>query len=1113
MMTQHIGETARRSILQKLVVKMQERVFDVILPWYVCGIYIRLNIQLTLDRNENTLVNPRMRENIMDIFQSFSPSLMSQDHESRYHFLAEDDDATARFLMFTPLDIVGLVQVLCPDRSSIQSPADPGMTVSVSDRPSTAGSSTLVAGSSDIGSVLLAPPVKATATNSGTNEETATGPASENADPQDLAKSDLEMLAKTKETSSTDFDRQIRTACQKLRDVSAQTRDSNSSSTSGPWTFIYYSKDCLALSTDPIGFEAPDQAIERLSTTHQTNEGLDRQNNTSAYGVLKTAVIDLLSRDDNDLLSPERSATIQNSGAKDPLDFLGDLMESSIAKARSDLDFSTAHLWWRNFQTYRRYLDSHSIKSSRTLLNDVSKDLRDAVDNAVNIVTHCDVQCRSLSRQQRSNKITLAKMEDSRNALRIKMWYVSDVRHSATYEEALYVTRALRTMATSKRPKQPGSVSSWARQRLRGSSPHDRAETQTLEAITAPKDYGGVSKLADEQVELTSRWLTRKSIENFCKGEERVHRFCYEVQRSAGKIAGASLLENPVLWSSNLFKRERVLFDTQKSRSGAFNFPLTPSLTPPAPFDAGRIHPNTIGNSTSGLPPRDGFTMSNRSPASHLGGFWNVSQSLRQPTGLGLYGHRPALPPTPTSPPISWSNNSFGPGSPSFAATPPLPYDPISGTGYFYGKNGEEDSPAKNDFVGQVGRTLCSLLLSDLGYLLWNKGSETDLWVNDHIGDVERADRFTTSAEPPTNQDTGTFGACKSDDVTSNRDSTADKTAPANTFPTAVVSLPDHKPPDGQATSSFPYSQTYSSLLNKMSLTQDPYEKLLLLYELQDIVVRSLEVSRIARPMNSNHTHSSGRHERLRLRSKSVPRTKTTSLEEVMANCTERRTGTLRSQGLKAPAGFGDLEWGPLESSIPSADDIVNQLYSIFSDHRVRSTTLFRDLQYIATFVPAETLDRTAQGKAFWDAGLAALALKEDLCERMVGRANSITAYHMSPLNPAADKTLSTMTLRDAANLLLISAKEGSPVAARELGLFYLTHPELLPRVTMPFSKAKTVFKSIVSNDMRAGDKEKGALDPFTFAVVFHWMEIAANGGDKDAKDFLKGNGELSGGR
>ena len=35
MMTQHIDCTAREIILQKLVVQMQQRVFDVILQWYV----------------------------------------------------------------------------------------------------------------------------------------------------------------------------------------------------------------------------------------------------------------------------------------------------------------------------------------------------------------------------------------------------------------------------------------------------------------------------------------------------------------------------------------------------------------------------------------------------------------------------------------------------------------------------------------------------------------------------------------------------------------------------------------------------------------------------------------------------------------------------------------------------------------------------------------------------------------------------------------------------------------------------------------------------------------------------------------------------------------------
>ena len=109
------------------------------------------------------------------------------------------------------------------------------------------------------------------------------------------------------------------------------------------------------------------------------------------------------------------------------------------------------------------------------------------------------------------------------------MWYISDVRHSGTYEEALLVTRALRSMATSKRSKHLDSLTNRARQRLQGSAFHKRAEAQTLEAITAPGNYGGLSKLADEQIEITSRWMTRESIKNFCRGEERIHRFCYEI--------------------------------------------------------------------------------------------------------------------------------------------------------------------------------------------------------------------------------------------------------------------------------------------------------------------------------------------------------------------------------------------------------------------------------------------------------------------------------------------------------------------------------------------------------------------------------------------------------
>lgn len=301
-----------------------------------------------------------------------------------------------------------------------------------------------------------------------------------------------------------------------------------------------------------------------------------------------------------------------------------------------------------------------------------------------------------------------------------------------------------------------------------------------------------------------------------------------------------------------------------------------------------------------------------------------------------------------------------------------------------------------------------------------------------------------------------------------------------------------------------------------MSLTHDPYTKLRLLYELEDLIVKSMDSPMPTDLPPRDSIRLSRHYKHPSLRSKSVPRTKANSLEEVIANCTERRAGTLKYKAPKVAPAIVPSEIGTAEPNTSSTDDIVNTLYTIFRDPTLRPQTLFRDLQYIAAFIPASTLDQTAHGKAFWDAGLAALALKEDLCDSMVRHANTITAYHISPrasLDPAADNAVAATTLQDAANLWLVTAKEGSPVAARELGLFYLTHPELLPRVTMPFSKAKDVFRAVMANDTRVGDKEKGALDPYTFAVVLHWMEIAANGGDKDAGDFLRGNGELSGGR
>jgi len=92
-----------------------------------------------------------------------------------------------------------------------------------------------------------------------------------------------------------------------------------------------------------------------------------------------------------------------------------------------------------------------------------------------------------------------------------------------------------------------------------------------------------------------------------------------------------------------------------------------------------------------------------------------------------------------------------------------------------------------------------------------------------------------------------------------------------------------------------------------------------------------------------------------------------------------------------------------------------------------------------------------------------------------------------------------------------ITAKEGDPVAERELAIFYLTHPELVERTTLPLSKPLQTFKAQVM-EMHAGSGEvdRERSDPATMCVAYHWMELSALGGDELAKKYLRQREEMS---
>ena len=1032
-------------------------------------------------------------------------------------------EATTRSLMLSSLDIVGLVETLCPDRPFPSTLEDTSKLGLISARPSTAGSSTLVPSSSELGSGVassLAPSLSGTSMTSKTvySGASVTDAPENPEDPHSLLKEEPSgEPSKGKGRVEEYLPAQLRGICRKMKDILGRDGPTSADSPSKSWTFIYYSEDGSKLSLNlgsPVGGLTESQASSGREILHW--------NTTQRYQDLKQALIMLLAdQDETELQASSMDRSKAKSIESRPCDPLENLIEVAMTKAQSRLDFGTAHFWWKMLRNYGDLPKStQALAPSHTLLQNISEDLRERTDTWVKSAKQSEARRHFLETLQRYQKGLLARMEEQGKALRAKMWYVSDVRHSATYEEALHVTRALRSMTNSKRAKQGSSISNWARQRLRGSSTFDKAEAQTLEALSAIKDYGGLSKIADEQVELTSRWLTRKSIENFCKGEERIHRFCYEVQKAVGKIVGTSLLESPELWSSNLFRRERSSFDTQRSR-----------VIPQMPSSIGSVAATGLHSYGNSRPPIFGlsdpapvFTGSSpRATTQNYGGFWSATQAPRESAGLGIYAQQwPALP-KHMSPPISFAN-TFGSGLVAPPLTPPSPH-PIFGGTTTRGKEDGEVPPATKRFTEQIKQILYSLLLSDLSSLLWNQGSETDAWINSFTknenntkppGAPETGSETPRAADPALARETRNIPSRKA----SQQDGVSDYSRPDQGDHLRSELHPEKTDLGRKVTDSFPFFDAYTKLLKKMSLAPDPWIKLQMLYELENLVLKSIQDSSISQPPSTatglKSEQDASRRGYPSFRSKSVPRTKATSLEEVIANCTERRAGTLKFE--RPTSGFSLLETELVPSDIDtsSTDDIVNTLLSIFHDPNLRPKTLFRDLQYIAAFIPSDTLDRTVQGKAFWNVGLAALALKEDLCESMISRANRITTYHISVNKPAdlsTDSSLASTTLRDAANLWLITAKEGSPIAARELGLFYLTHPELIPRVTMPFSKAMDVFKSVILSDSRPSDKEKGALDPLTFAVIIHWMEIAANGGDRDARDFLKGNGVLIAGR
>jgi len=361
---------------------------------------------------------------------------------------------------------------------------------------------------------------------------------------------------------------------------------------------------------------------------------------------------------------------------------------------------------------------------------------------------------------------------------------------------------------------------------------------------------------------------------------------------------------------------------------------------------------------------------------------------------------------------------------------------------------------ARSSGLERLKRTLTSLLLSDFATTLFNEGSETDraFWIG-LGGELARKHLQNLYGEPSQTK-------CEAD------------------YANASPSVGDRP--------NFDYESAFRRTLRSFQASSDPQSKLAKLYDVDRLL--SLQLV---------EQQQQGRN---------IPSTPT-------ADRTGMRRDTLRNH-----------------LPIPKSDQNIAGFCRLFCNADIRPAALFRDLQYIATLVPAAILESTAQGKAFWNAAVAASQLKQDARIIMVETADSIIAYHSNnrghgrssstaqqqrdsatfsaPSRTSSAEEVARYSMADAGYLLQITAREGDPVAQRELATLYLTHPELMDHIIAPFARPREVFKEELEAKWRS-TRDRERCDPATMCVAHHWMSLSAKGGDALAKEYLRQREEM----
>ncbi|KAL8416216.1 hypothetical protein RB596_006683 [Gaeumannomyces avenae] len=875
------------------------------------------------------------------------------------------------------------------------------------------------------------------------------------------------------------------------------------------------------------------------------------------------------------------------------------MLTAASAQSRAQSDFVSAHQYWRTLQRLNA-LSSSSLRSNgfAVLLYIFSRGPRDSIRRSASAIEEYDAWLVWLKQSQERAEGAIEGMMRRLSALRDKAWYVIDVRNSTHYDFSSNIAAALKSMGAPV-PSAP-STPKTARLAFLYSN-----ESQMANMLSGGKDYGFRNKLSDDQSETTAQWIQEFGVENFCKGEERIHRLSVEVHSCVSRLIGDGVNPSAELWTNELYAVDRGHLDGSKARDRDAHWDDASSVV----SDGDRRFPGRFSSVSRDLRSVSSFNMSQHSfdssrfSASRATVSSTLGDAVDSPDYFGasspVHGidsgitywsqfqsalsAAPTVPPRPQSPATSLTSFSGSFSFPHHSALSPQhqavrPATAASSNETIMLQRLSED---KTNFLARLKRSLTSLLLSDLGNLVFAKGSEADLWFQD-LGqkcikhrdkmDAQAAQAAQAGNSPspsPAPPQTSASEKRKSKDGSGRRflekkRSFADlrgagegpSSAESSRRDTESPRLPEdpsarpgdygehndpsrtphRRPKRRERDAEFPFIKAYQRLLRMFCVHPSPYVKLEALYELEHLIVASL-ASGGSRKRTGTHARAGSTQDPCTTDDGKPAQSAMMPLEKAIDNVRERRSHTMtaRSQtlvgmdGQALPAGRG--RGGGFDARTAAADPshtdgIVEVLRSLFRDASIRPKTLFRDLQFIASFVNASILDNTDRGKAFWNAGLAALLLKQEVCRTMVEVADKInesarlssskstpsgwvgiepsigstgarsidaqsvssarsarstrsavsavsasTARSGSALEghkPSSPPALSSLGKVHAGKMLTITAKEGDPTAQRELALSFLSEPEMLERSTLPLSKLSGVFRQVVLDNYAA---------------------------------------------